>query len=116
MADENAKHQKVLSLIEPDRIHAPGWLGKGLVKRASKRGRNGIDTLHKYRKGIVTVTRVGGPGGMAETERMKPSPDPKYRHCFLAEVISHAVWLYHVFSLSLRDVEVLLAERGIVVS
>jgi putative transposase len=26
------------------------------------------------------------------------------------------VWLYHVFSLSLRDVELLLAERGIVVS
>ena len=53
---------------------------------------------------------------MGETERMKPSPDPQYRHRFPAEVISHAVWLYHVFSLSLRDVEVLLAERGIVVS
>ena len=26
------------------------------------------------------------------------------------------VWLYHVFSLSLRDVELLLAERGIIVS
>jgi hypothetical protein len=25
------------------------------------------------------------------------------------------VWLYHVFSLSLRDVELILAERGIVV-
>ena len=30
-----------------------------------------------------------------------------------AEIISHAVWLYHVFSLSLRDVELILAERGI---
>jgi putative transposase len=29
---------------------------------------------------------------------------------------SDAVWLYHCFSLSLRDVETLLAERGIVVS
>ena len=29
---------------------------------------------------------------------------------------SHAVWLYHVFSLNLGDVELLLAERGIVVS
>ena len=46
---------------------------------------------------------------------MKPPPDPHYRHRFPAEIISHAVWLYHVFSLSLRDVE-LLAERGIVVS
>jgi putative transposase len=47
---------------------------------------------------------------------MKPPPDPRYRHRFSAEIISHAVWLYHMFSLSLRDVELLLAERGIVVS
>src|SRR6202521_1638148 len=47
---------------------------------------------------------------------MKLPPDPNYRHPFPAEIISHAVWLYHVFSLSLRDVELLLAERGIVVS
>ena len=32
------------------------------------------------------------------------------------EIISHAVWLYHRFCLSFRDVENLLAERGIVVS
>ena len=51
-----------------------------------------------------------------ETGGMKPPPDPHYRHRFPAEIISHAVWLYHVFSLSLRDVELLLAERGIVVS
>jgi putative transposase len=47
---------------------------------------------------------------------MKSPPDPHYRHRFPAEIISHAVWLYHVFSLSLRDIELLLAERGIVVS
>ena len=47
---------------------------------------------------------------------MKPPPDPRYRHRFPAEIITHAVWLYHVFSLSLRHVELLLAERGIVVS
>ena len=35
---------------------------------------------------------------------------------FPAEIISHAVWLYHVFSLSLRDVELILAKRGVVVS
>jgi putative transposase len=33
-----------------------------------------------------------------------------------AEVISHAVWLYFRFTLSLRDVEELLATRGIVVT
>src|SRR5882724_3909233 len=47
---------------------------------------------------------------------MRPAPNPHYRHRFPAEIISHAVWLYHVFSLSLRDVELLLAERAIVVS
>jgi hypothetical protein len=40
---------------------------------------------------------------------MKPPPDPDYRHRFPAEIIRHAVWLYHVFSLSLPDVELLLA-------
>jgi putative transposase len=34
----------------------------------------------------------------------------------MTEPITHAVWLYHVFSLSLRNVELLLAERGVVVS
>ncbi len=32
------------------------------------------------------------------------------------EVIQHAVWLYHCFSLSLRDVELIMAARGVVVS
>ena len=39
-----------------------------------------------------------------------------HRHRFPPEIISHAVWLYHRFGLSLRDVEDLLAERGITVS
>jgi len=38
------------------------------------------------------------------------------RHRFPAEIISHAVWLYHLFSLSLRDIELILAERGILVT
>ena len=42
---------------------------------------------------------------------------PSYRgHRFPREIISHAVWLYHRFCLSFRDVEDLLAERGITVS
>ena len=36
--------------------------------------------------------------------------------CFPPEVIAHAVFLYHRFPLSLRDVEDLLAQRGIAVS
>jgi putative transposase len=38
------------------------------------------------------------------------------RNRFPAEVILHAVWLYFRFTLSLRDVEELLAQRGIEVS
>jgi len=33
-----------------------------------------------------------------------------------AQIISHAVWLYHRFTLSFRDIEELLAARSIVVS
>ena len=35
------------------------------------------------------------------------------RHRFPPEIICHAVWLYFRFTMSLRDVEDLLAERGI---
>jgi putative transposase len=38
------------------------------------------------------------------------------RHWLPAEIINHSVWLYHVFSLSLRDVALILAERGILVT
>jgi putative transposase len=37
-------------------------------------------------------------------------------HRYPREIISHAVWLYSRFGISLRDVEDLLAERGITVS
>jgi putative transposase len=38
------------------------------------------------------------------------------RHRFPSEIISYAVWLYYRFNLSHRDIEDLLAERGIVAS
>ncbi len=45
------------------------------------------------------------------------SPPPSYRgYRFPREIISHAVWLYHRFGLSFRDVEDLLAERGVSVT
>jgi len=37
-------------------------------------------------------------------------------HRFSPEIISYAVWLYYRFNLSHRDIEDLLAERGIIVS
>ena len=42
---------------------------------------------------------------------------PSYHgYRFPPEIISHAVWLYYRFCLSLRDVEDLLAERGVIVT
>ena len=42
---------------------------------------------------------------------------PLYKgHRFPPEIIQHAVWLYYRFNLSHRDIEDLLAERGITVS
>jgi len=47
---------------------------------------------------------------------MKTRRSRYHGHRFPAEIISHAVWLYHRFCLSFRDVEDLLAERCIIVS
>ncbi len=44
------------------------------------------------------------------------SSNPYRGFRYPAEVIQRAVWLYHCFSLSLRDVELILAARGVVVS
>jgi len=46
-----------------------------------------------------------------------PSPtNPYKRHRFPAEIISHCVWLYFRFCLSNRDVEELMAARGIILT
>src|SRR3954462_6368736 len=47
---------------------------------------------------------------------MMPTPPSYAGYRFPPEVISHAVWLYFRFPLSLRMVEEMLAARGIVVS
>ena len=46
-----------------------------------------------------------------------PANSQRYKnHRFPAEIISHGVWLYYRFSLSYRDAQELLFERGITVS
>ncbi len=47
---------------------------------------------------------------------MESSTNPYAGFRYPAEIISHAVWLYHRFTLSFREVEEILAERGIIVS
>ncbi len=47
---------------------------------------------------------------------MKSPPNPYAGFRFPGEIISHAVWLYHRFTLSFREMEEIPAERGIIVS
>ena len=47
---------------------------------------------------------------------MKLSKSIYKRHRFPAEIIQHTVWLYYRFNLSHRDIEDLLAKRGIALS
>jgi len=47
---------------------------------------------------------------------MKTPSNPYRGHRFPAEIISHAVWLYFRFTLSFRDIDELLAARGIFVT
>ena len=47
---------------------------------------------------------------------MNPSINLYAAYRFPRDIIAHAVWLYNRFSLSFRDVEDLLAERGITVT
>ncbi len=60
--------------------------------------------------------RLAAAEDLGEAGGMTPAPATYRRHRFPAEIISHAVWLYHVFSLSLRDVELILAERSVAVT
>ena len=51
---------------------------------------------------------------MQHTPRMRSGL--YHRHRFPAEIISHCVWLYFRFPLSFRDIEEMLAMRGISLS
>src|SRR4051794_36174695 len=62
------------------------------------------------------LVRLSDPAGDGSLSAMATSSNPYRGFRFPAEVIEHAFWLYHCFSLSLRDVELILAARGIVVS
>jgi putative transposase len=53
---------------------------------------------------------------LGDNDGMGTANNPYKRHRFPLEIIQHAVWLYHRFNLSHRDIEDLLAERGITVS
>ena len=72
---------------------------------------NGLHTYTRYCQGNKST-------GCAILRRMKEQASaPSYkRHRFPPAIIGHAVWLYFRFALSYRDVEELLAERGVIVT
>jgi putative transposase len=49
-----------------------------------------------------------------DTPVMNTCPNLYRRHRFPPEIISHCVWLYFIFSLSFRDVELMMAQCGVV--
>jgi len=53
---------------------------------------------------------------MQHTQPTNASNCLYHRHRFPAEIISHCVWLYFRFALSFRDVEEMLAMRGVSLS
>jgi putative transposase len=62
--------------------------------------------LSSWREAVIYGTALG----------MSTPSNPYRGSRFPAEIINQAVWLYHCFSLSLREVELILAARGIMVS
>ena len=60
---------------------------------------------------LITLTLTGSPMQHLRTRKISFK-----HHRFPPEVIRHAVWLYARFTLSFRDVEDLLAERGLDIS
>ncbi len=59
---------------------------------------------------------LSSSAGEWQTWPMKSDTPSYHGYRFPPEIISHAVWLYHRFCVSFRDVEDLLAQRGITVS
>ena len=59
---------------------------------------------------------LSSSAGEWQTWAMKSDTPSYHGYRFPPEIISHAVWLYHRFCVSFRDVEDLLAQRGITVS
>jgi putative transposase len=66
------------------------------------------------RRGVVILFRACDLFGGSVAKAMQKISYDGYR--FPPEIIHQAIWLYLRFTLSFRDVEDLLAERGIAVS
>ena len=97
------------------------WGDVGSVGSAALNpGDSSRNTVYRKRAGLRDATGVlSGWQPLPDhgsLSAMAYAPNPYRGFRYPTEVIQHAVWLYHCFSLSLRDVETILAARGIVVS
>jgi hypothetical protein len=69
-----------------------------------------------YKKGLTAPWRGPGPDVCCLQSRQRSLLRDAAGLAFPPDIIRHAVWLYLRFTLSYRDVEDLLAERGLTVS
>jgi hypothetical protein len=111
------QHVRMSSTPRPLTISRVGVSRPSIVRSIGERfaPRHSRQSLRKARAGTVRLTIKVRP--RSYTAAMPTVRDPLYqRHRFPPEVISHAVWLYFRFPLSLRMVEEMLATRGFFVT
>ena len=72
------------------------------------------ETVGDFRRRVLSSWREAAICGTVLGMSTPSNPYRGFR--YPAEIINQAVWLYHCFSLSLREVELILAARGIAVS
>ena len=82
---------------------------------AEAQGRDLLSDEHFTVDGTL-VEVLSSSVGAWQTWPMKRDTLSYHGYRFPPDIISHAVWLYHRFGVSFRDVEDLLAQRGITVS
>jgi hypothetical protein len=121
-------NQQVAEGVAQSRTPADGnveWALDRLAARTQEGHESRLDVVnHNVRLGSDVEVNYKGTVRLAikarprsYTAAMPTARDPLYQgHRFPLEVISHAVWLYFRFPLSLRMVEEMLATRGICVT
>jgi hypothetical protein len=76
-----------------------------------------MDVWHGFDKATAQVQIRGALRFASRVAPPMPDrPGHHHPHRFPAAIIAYAVWFYHRFALTLRDVEELLFERGIKVT
>jgi putative transposase len=85
-----------------------------MIKSKRPESWQAVSSAHNRAQGVVTAPRACGPPDGPVAKGMNKISYAGYR--FPPEIIQQAIWLYLRFTLSFRDVEDLLAERGAIVS